>query len=117
MKIREGGGKVGSPESGYRAGCARRFHPFRGGTLRRQAKDEASPVSPVCNTGAPECLDAFILGSREGRRLLFFRDPQRSAVDGPETDRAGFSCTGLVTTPLAARPGTACRIEIVETPL
>jgi hypothetical protein len=49
--------------------------PSWGGTLRRQAKDEASPVPTVCGPGAPECLDAFILGSREGRRLLFFPGP------------------------------------------
>lgn len=82
--------------------------PFRGGTLRRQAKDEASPVPPVCGPGAPECLDAFILGSRERRRLLFFQDPAvLRCAELPEVDGALLSRTGLVTEPLASRLGTA----------
>jgi len=88
-KVREGGGEVGSPKSGYRVGSARQFRPC--GTLRRQAKDEASPAGPVCPIGIPECLDAFILGFA-GRKafLLSVVVPASPSAPTIQGTRANF---------------------------
>lgn len=45
---------------------------LRTGHFAAQAKDEASPEQPVCRSGAPECLDAFILGFAGGEASFLF---------------------------------------------